>query len=297
MSAQPSVARRPVDPGQIALGIVAGLLESRTGQKLTADRAWRVGTALSGVMRKYELASLEALVERLGTPGYASLAQQVVEALLNNETYFFRDRAMFDQLPETILPELKARRAATRRLAIWSVGCSTGQEAYSLAMTFAAQQEMWRDWTIDILATDVAPSVVAAAREGHYSQFQIQRGLGALQMVSFFEETRTGWQANETLRAMVRFQTHNLLDLPPAPGRFDLILCRNVLFYFDRAIRARAFERLSDALAPDGRLMLGAGETTVGQTTALAPRPGLIGIYGAGTAAGRKPRGESAASD
>jgi len=281
---------KPIDPGQVALGIVAGLLETRTGQKLTADRAWRVGTALSGVLRKYELASLDELVERLGTPGYASLAQQVVEALLNNETYFFRDRAMFDQLPLKVLPELHARRGDTRRLSIWSVGCSTGQEAYSLAMTIAEQGARWQGWTIDILGTDVAPSVVAAAREGHYSQFQIQRGLGAMQMVTFFEETRTGWQANAQLRAMVRFETHNLLDLPPSPGRFDLILCRNVLLYFDRATRVRAFERLADALAPDGRLMLGAGETTVGHTAALAPEPRSIGIYGLAAATADKRR-------
>ena len=287
MSARP-LDRTPIDPGQVALGIVAGLLETRTGQKLTADRAWRVGTALSGVMRRYELGSLEQLVERLGTPGYASLAQQVVEALLNNETYFFRDRTMFDQLPDKVLPQLRAQRAATRRLSIWSVGCSTGQEAYSLAMTIAEQGPLWRDWTIDILGTDVAPSVVNAAREGHYSQFQIQRGLGAMQMVTFFEETRTGWQANPALRRMVRFETHNLLDLPAAPGRFDLVLCRNVLLYFDRPTRTRAFERLADALAPGGRLMLGAGETTVGQTHAFAPEPGTVGLYGLATPAGER---------
>ncbi len=268
-----------IDPGQVALGIVAGLLETRTGQKLTADRAWRVGTALSGVMRRYELTSLEQLVERLGTPGYASLAQQVVEALLNNETYFFRDRAMFDLLGQKVLPALQQQRADTRRLAVWSVGCSTGQEAYSLAMSIAERPAQWRDWTVEILGTDVAPSVVAAAREGHYSQFQIQRGLGAMQMVNFFDETPTGWRATEALRAMVRFETHNLLDLAPAPGRFDLILCRNVLLYFDKATRARAFERLAEALAPDGRLMLGAGETTVGQTRVLAPEKGNTGFH------------------
>ncbi|MEO6153303.1 MAG: protein-glutamate O-methyltransferase CheR, partial [Croceibacterium sp.] len=268
-----------IDPGQVALGIVAGLLETRTGQKLTADRAWRVGTALSGVLRRYELATLEQLVEKLGTPGYASLAQQVVEALLNNETYFFRDRAMFDHLGQVVLPELHRRRASRRRLAIWSVGCSTGQEAYSLAMLFAEQAARWRDWTIDILGTDVAPSVVAAARDGHYSQFQIQRGLGAMQMVTSFEETRTGWRATEALRQNVRFATHNLLETAPAPGRFDLILCRNVLLYFDTQTRTRAFERLAEALAPDGRVMLGAGETTVGQTRVLAPEKGSTGFH------------------
>jgi len=268
-----------IDHSQNALGIVAGLLEARTGQKLTSDRLWRVGTALSGVMREKGLDSLEDLAARLGQPNQGMLAQQVVEALLNNETYFFRDRAMFDQLVTGVLPALAERRQAVRRLSIWSVGCSTGQEAYSLAMLFAEQPLRWRDWTIDILGTDVARSVVMAAREGNFSQFQIQRGLGVAQMVSFFEETRTGWRANETLRRMVRFEPHNLLDTSPEPGRFDLILCRNVLLYFDRPTRQRAFERLAAALAPDGRVMLGAGETTAGQTEILTPEKGATGFH------------------
>lgn len=268
-----------VDQSQNALGIVAGLLEARTGQKLTADRAWRVSTALSGVLRVRGLDSIEALAAQLARPNQGELAQQVVEALLNNETYFFRDRAMFDQLATLALPALAQRRAQTRRLSIWSVGCSTGQEAYSLAMLIAEQRARWRDWTIDILGTDVARSVVAAAREGNFSQFQIQRGLGVAQMVGFFEENRTGWRASETLRGLVRFETHNLLDMPPEPGRFDLILCRNVLLYFDRPTREKAFERLAMALAPDGRIMLGAGETTVGQTELLVPEKGAAGLH------------------
>ena len=268
-----------IDQSENALGIVAGLLEARTGQKLTKDRLWRVGTALAGVLRQNQLESLEELVDRLGRPAQAALAQQVVEALLNNETYFLRDRAMFDQLGATVLPALAKKRERTRRLSIWSVGCSTGQEAYSLAMLFAEQRSRWADWTIDIIGTDVARSVVNAAREGNFSQFQIQRGLGVAQMVTFFEETRTGWRATEALRQMVRFEAHNLLDQAPDPGRFDLILCRNVLLYFDRAVRRRAFDRLALALPPDGRLMLGAGETTVGQTETLAPEQGLTGFH------------------
>jgi chemotaxis protein methyltransferase CheR len=268
-----------IDQSENALGIVAGLLEARTGQKLTKDRLWRVGTALAGVLRQNELETLEALAERLGRPGQTTLAQQVVEALLNNETYFFRDRAMFDQLGATVLPALARKRERTRRLTIWSVGCSTGQEAYSLAMLFAEQPARWREWTIEIIGTDVARSVVLAAREGNFSQFQIQRGLGVAQMVTFFEETRTGWRATEALRKMVRFEAHNLLDQAPEPGRFDLILCRNVLLYFDRATRERAFGRLASALASDGLLMLGAGETTVGQTDALVPEKGSTGFH------------------
>ena len=262
-----------MDHSQNALGIVAGLLEARTGQKLTADRLWRVGTALSGVLREKGLETLEDLAARLGQPNQSALAQQVVEALLNNETYFFRDRAMFDQLSTGVLHALAERRQGVRRLSIWSVGCSTGQEAYSLAMLFAEQSLRWRDWTIDILGTDVARSVVQAAREGNFSQFQIQRGLGVAQMVMFFEETRTGWRANETLRNMVRFEPHNLLDTPPDPGRFDLILCRNMVMYFSPDAAGKLWEQFEQSLRPGGFLVLGKAERPTGATrlSCIAP--------------------------
>jgi len=264
---------------------LAELLKSQTGQDFPAARGWRIGTALSGLFRAHGIASLDHLVAKLACAHHSSLAREVVEALLNNETYFFRDRAIFDLLGTKVIPQLAERRASTRQLSIWSVGCSTGQEALSLAMLFAENAARWAGWTIRILGTDVSQSVVDAARGGCYSPFQIQRGLAVGQMVRFFDETPQGWQARETLRRMVRFERHNILDpLPalasaPAPATFDLILCRNVLLYFDDATRARAFTRLGSALAPDGWLILGAGETTIGQTDLIAPDRSLPSLY------------------
>jgi len=158
--------------------ILAGLLEARTGQQLTMSRRWRIETALSALLRERGIATLDELITILVMNKEPGLSNQVVEALLNNETYFFRDRAMFDQLAVNVLPSLARRRERTRRLSIWSVGCSTGQEAYSLAMLFLEQPARWTDWTIEIVGTDVARTVIDAAREGSFSQFQIQRGLG-----------------------------------------------------------------------------------------------------------------------
>jgi chemotaxis protein methyltransferase CheR len=208
----------------------------------------------------------------LADPASGDLAQEVVEALLNNETYFFRDKPTFDQLPGEILPELAARRRDVRRLSIWSAGCSTGQEVYSLAMLFAEQAERWQGWTIDIVGTDVSHRAVHTARGGIYSQFEVQRGLGVTQMLRHFDETPNGWQVRGDVRQMVRFAQANLLTAAhPARLPFDLVLCRNVLLYFDRQVRHEAFERLSRAVLPDGFLMLGAGETVVGQTDRFTP--------------------------
>jgi len=206
-------------------------------------------------------------------PESPDLSQDVVEALLNNETYFFRDKPTFDQLPQDIIPELARRRLDSKRLSIWSAGCSTGQEVYSLAMLFAEQKDRWHGWTIELLGTDVSHRAINAARSGLYSQFEVQRGLGVTQMLRHFDETANGWQIGEDPRRIVQFRQHNLLG--PYPGRqlFDLVLCRNVLLYFERETRSAAFDRLANAVAPDGFLMLGAGETVIGQTDRFSPSP------------------------
>ena len=259
-----------MEPDEIAVSIVAGLLEARTGQKLTEDRRWRIGPALSGLFRERGISSNQDLVVLLTQPDESSLAQDVVEALLNNETYFFRDRMIFDQLSHKVLPEIARRRAAEKRLSIWCVGCSTGQEPLSLSMLFTEQRSRWADWQIEILGTDVSGSVIEYAREASYSQFQIQRGLSVAQMLGFFEETPNGWRARNELRRLTRYELHNLLDPVPYPGRFDLVLCRNVLLYFDEDTRARAFNRMDEALASGGFLVLGGGENVIGRNKIFA---------------------------
>ena len=259
--------------------ILAGLLEARTGQQLTMSRRWRIETALSSLMRERGIASLDELITILVMGKEPSLSQQVVEALLNNETYFFRDRAPFDVLARHALPELAKRRAKAKHLRIWSAGCSTGQEVYSLAMLFAEAPEQWLGWTIDILGTDVSTHCIDRARTGTYSQFEVQRGLGINQMIKWFEECGDGWRAAEALRKPVRYQVHNLLEPAPHPGGFDIVLCRNVMLYLSPDKKALAFERLAGAMAEDGWLMLGAGETVIGQTSKLGADINARGLY------------------
>jgi chemotaxis protein methyltransferase CheR len=259
--------------------ILAGLLEARTGQQLTMSRRWRIETALSVLMRERGIATLDELITILVMGKEPNLSQQVVEALLNNETYFFRDRAPFDLLQRYALPELAQRREKSRRLRIWSAGCSTGQEVYSLAMLFAEEPQKWVGWTIDILGTDVSTACIDRARHGIYSQFEVQRGLGINQTIKWFEEGSEGWRAVEPLRKPVRFQVHNLLEPAPHPGGFDIVLCRNVLLYLNPEKKTLAFERIAGAMAEDGWLMLGAGETVIGQTGKLGADINARGLY------------------
>ena len=264
---------------EISHRIVADLLYARTGQQLTANRRWRIDTALAGLFRERGISNLDQLVCLLADAREEDLTLEVVEALLNNETYFFRDRLMFDLLANEVLPDLAAKRADTRRLTIWSAGCSTGQEALSLAMLFADQPQRWQGWRIDILGTDISGRAIEAARGGLYTQFEIQRGLGVTQMLRWFNETADGWRPRPELRRPIRFQRRNVLDVAPDPGRFDLVLCRNVLLYFAPANRNKAFARLAEATSSDGWLMIGAGETVTGHSESFAPACNTSGLY------------------
>jgi len=261
----------------LAARSLAGLLEQMTGQQLAKARRWRIETVLQPVMRKHNISSLDMLAGLASQPGSA-LREDVVEALLNHETSFYRDLAVFKALGEDILPALAEARASSKRLRIWSAGCSTGQEVYSLAFLFSNQKARWDDWQIDVLGTDVSPQAVAQARNGTYSQFEVQRGLPIGDLIARFDQEGDDWRIRSALKARINFTVHNLLDPPPA-GRYDLILCRNVLLYFT-AERGRAvLDRLASAIAPDGMLILGAGETLIGQTDAFTPDPHLRGIY------------------
>jgi len=186
----------------------------------------------------------------------------------------------FDLLLGGPVKRLEQARAAQKKLSIWCAGCSTGQEAYSLAMSFLDEAGRWQGWKIDIIGTDLSRSAIERARAGVYSQFEVQRGLPVLQMIRYFEELGGGdWRATTKLRDRVRFDVRSLIEPPPHPGRFDIILCRNVLLYFSPEMRRLAFGRLAEALTPDGTLMLGAGETVIGQTDRFISDPDYRGLY------------------
>jgi chemotaxis protein methyltransferase CheR len=147
-------------------------------------------------------------------------------------------------------------------------------------MAFAEQETRWHGWTIDLVGTDISRAAVERARAGVYSQFEVQRGLPVMQMLRWFSEDGVGqWRIADKIRAGARFEVRGISDRPPQPGRFDIILCRNLLLYFADSMRRLAFTRLADAIAPDGALMLGAGETVIGQTDRFVSDPSSRGLY------------------
>jgi chemotaxis protein methyltransferase CheR len=257
---------------------VAGLVRRRAGIVLTEDKAYLLETRLGPVLTRFGLASLAALGAKLRSLPGEALERAVVEALTTHESSFFRDGKPFEHL-RVALPKLLAARGAGERLRIWSAACSTGQEAYSVAM-LATETLGAAAQRIDILATDISAEVVARAKDGSFSQFEVQRGLPIRALMTHFTQDGARWRIKPVLRAMVRFEERNLLADCAALGRCDVIFCRNVLIYFDPPTKTRVLDMMARQLAPDGVLYLGAAETVIGLTERLAPIPGERGAYG-----------------
>jgi chemotaxis protein methyltransferase CheR len=166
-----------------------------------------------------------------------------------------------------------------RRVRIWSAGCSIGQEPLSLAMLFAERDERSGAVSPEIVASDVSEVALARARAGRYSQFEIQRGLPVRRMMRWFDTVGNDWVARPELVRQIAFRQLNLVADPLPLGRFDVILCRNVLLYLSPALRRLVFERLAEVARPGALLVLGAGETVIGQTEAFRPSMRFRGLY------------------
>jgi chemotaxis protein methyltransferase CheR len=140
--------------------------------------------------------------------------------------------------------------------------------------------ERLKGWQVEILATDLSPEVLAKAKAGLYSQFEVQRGLPVRLLLKHFTQIGGQWQIAPQLRAMVTFRPLNLVRDSGPVGRFDVVFCRNVLIYFDAPTRVEVLRRLAAALAPDGALLLGATESVLGLSDAFSPNPEHHGYYG-----------------
>ena len=255
------------------------LLKERSGLMLSADKQYLVESRLMPVAQRNRIASLSELAARLRAGTDEALIAQVVEAMTTNETFFFRDRIPFEHFRSFILPALMAARERYKRIRIWCAAASTGQEPYSLAMAIKEMGSALDNFRIEIVATDLSHDVLAKAEAGIYSQFEVQRGLPIQLLLKYFTQHGDLWQIAPEIRAMVQYRPFNLLSDFSRLGVFDLVICRNVLIYFDQPTKSDVLDRLARVVAPDGFLILGAAETTVGLTRAFKSVPDKRGLY------------------
>lgn len=241
--------------------ILQRYIYAESGIVIDDDKQYLLEARLLPIVREHNLESLDALALRLMAKSGTPLAQLVVEAMTTNETLFFRDSAMFEALRLHVFPALFAGTGRQRKIRIWSAAASTGQEAYSIAMLLLEMGKSSRD--VEILGTDLSTQVLARAREGRYPQFDINRGLPASYLMKYFIRSGLDWQLQDQVKGMVRFQPLDLRRDFRSLGSFDLILCRNVLIYFDTPTKTKIVDLIRSLLSPGAMLALGCAETVL----------------------------------
>lgn len=259
--------------------MIAQLLKERSGLALNKEKAYLLESRLNPVARKWNFSGFDELAQAIRSNKDEVLLVDVTEAMTTNESFFFRDQKPFEQFTDMVLPHLLEARASKRAFRIWSAACSSGQEPYTLAMLLKEHADKLAGWNVEIVATDLSAEILDKAKEGLYSQFEVQRGLPITLLVKNFVQVGDRWQIDESLRKMIKFQQFNLLDDLSALGRFDVVFCRNVLIYFDTPTKTRVLDGIADMLAPDGFLYLGGAETVLGTTDRFQLMQGQRGIY------------------
>lgn len=244
---------------------VRSLVRLRASIVLAPGKEYLVEARLRPVADDHGLASVGELVERLRSEAHNGLHHRVVEAMTTNETSFFRDQSVFEALRDHVLPALLRGERRGRPLTIWSAACSSGQEAYSLLMLLAEHFAAALPATT-VVASDISPEMLERARTARYSRIEIGRGLPTRLLVRYFDRDGAGWRVRDELRRRVVLRELNLAGPWPALPTADLVLCRNVLIYFDVETKRTVLERLQRQLASGGYLVLGASETVRGIT-------------------------------
>jgi chemotaxis protein methyltransferase CheR len=255
------------------------LLKRESGLAITQEKLYLLESRLMPVAAKFGVQGLDGIAKKLRETRDAALQRAVVEAMTTNETSFFRDNTPFQRMKEDVIPAMLKSRAAQRSLRIWSAACSSGQEPYSLAMMLKEYGPALAGWKIEIVATDLSHDILAQAKNGVYTQFEVQRGLPIQMLVKYFAQQGDKWLVRPELKDMITFRPANLLTEIGTLGMFDVVLCRNVLIYFDVATKGKVLQSVKSVLKQDGVLFLGGAETVIGITDCFKSYPEVKGCY------------------
>jgi chemotaxis protein methyltransferase CheR len=258
---------------------VAQLVRKRAGIVLTGDKLYLLESRLAPLARKEGLPSIDDLIHVVRSRREERLINQVVDVMTTSETYFFRDKTPFDHLRDALFPALSGARRGGR-IRVWCAACSTGQEAYSIAMMLDESPQLTGGVPVEIVATDISDRCLERARQGLFTQFEVQRGLPIQMLMRHFTQQDDHWRISERQRQQVTFRKQNLIDAAYSlGGKFDVVLCRNVITYFDGPTKNAVLERIAQQLNPGGFLILGAAESVVGLTEAFEPSQDRRGLY------------------
>lgn len=248
-----------------------------SGIALSPGKEYLLEHRLAPLLTEYQCVSFSELYYKAKRD--SAIEEKIIDALTTNETYFFRDVLPFELLQHKIIPDLVDKRTRENPslekipIRIWSAGCSTGQEVYSIAFVLKNLGVTPENYHLFLVGTDISNAAISKASYGRYTNFEVTRGLMPDQVSRYFTRiNENAWQVADEYRWMVTFKTQNLFKPFERQSRFDIIFCRNVGIYFSSSDRRRLHERLLNALAPDGYLILGSTESIANDTDLFTPR-------------------------
>lgn len=257
---------------------VLSLLRQFAGWDLSNDKYFIIDKKLYNFICEKGYSSVEDLIAELKM-GQKAMLWQVVEALTLSDTYFYRDYPVFKFFENYMLPQMREINRSSKKLRIWSLGCSTGQETYSIAMGVKHKLLGAKDWNVTITGTDISSYSISRAQKGAYSQFDVQMGLNMRQILENFHLEGGMWQINDDIAAMVEFRRYNLMDELTHSDKYDIIFCRYVLQYFPPEIQRKLIAKIYSRQMPSGFLYLGMNETVNALNEFYQPVNGIECLY------------------
>ncbi len=267
------------------LKIISKYILDISGIQLDESKSYLIETRLSGLVKEYQCASYRELCTRAQIDSSQTIESKIIDAISTHETLFFRDIKPFEVLQHKILPDLIDRRTEQSSglfpipMRIWSAACSTGQEAYSIAIVLRELLPNLKKYNIKLMGTDISDAAITQASYGRYNKFEIERGLTKKILQKYFVPNGGNWRIRDEIRAMVAFDKQNILKPFNGMGKVDIVFCRNVAIYFKLEDRKRLFESIAKILEPDGYLIIGATESLSGISTLFEPKRYLRTIY------------------
>jgi len=259
------------------------LIQEKCGIALDNTKAYLLENRLARLLTETQSNDFTQLYSKLKYATNESLLKKMIEAVTTKETLWFRDQYPFKVLHDKIFPELNQKRP-TGDINVWSAGCSTGQEAYSIAMiaheyskTISNQRAFMH--RLSILGTDISTQALDHALIGEYDEIAMQRGLSEKRLHQYFYKNENNWQISDLIKKLTLFEYQNLLDLPKRLGPFDIIFIRNVMIYFSEPLKKKILKRITSILNKGGYLFLGTGETTHGYSDRFKDLRYAGGIY------------------
>ncbi len=255
-----------------------------SGIALTKGKEYLVETRLSPLLEELGCSSYQELYRKAKSDFKKEIEKKIIDAISTNETYFFRDKAPFELLQFKIIPDIidkysKRKSRLKPSIRLWSAASSTGQEIYSIAIALDEINVTPKDYNIKLLGTDISDAAIAKASYGRYNKFEVARGLDKKRLEKYFVRDKDGWKVKDELRAMVQFKKLNLMKPFIGLGKFDIVLCRNVMIYFTSEDRRKIYSKIADVLEPDGYLIIGSTESLANDSDLFVPKRYLKSVF------------------